>query len=141
MDISVSAYIPEDYITSERTRIDIYKKIAAVEDGGDYEDTLDELSDRFSPPPQSVINLMRISLIRNLARGMGVTEIRQKTHNLVFFFEQLPPDAVNSLSEIYRGELLFTSGEKPYITLRSRDGAAVIDRMEEFLKDLKSVLS
>ena len=141
VDVSISAYIPENYITSERTRIDIYKKIAAVEDEGDFEDTLDELSDRFSPPPESVINLMRISLIRNLARGLGVTEVRQKTHNLVFFFEQLSPDAVNSLSEIYKGEMLFTAGEKPYITLRPRDGVPVIDRMEQFLKNLKSFIS
>lgn len=139
VDISISAYIPENYITSERTRIDIYKKIAAVENESDFEDTLDELCDRFSPPPESVINLMRISLIRNLARGLCISDIKQKTRNLVFFFVDISPETVNALSVLYGGDMMFTAGEKPYITLRPREGFPVIDRMEEFLKNLKKV--
>lgn len=139
VDISVSAYIPENYITSERTRIDIYKKIAAIESERDFEDTADELSDRFSPPPESVVNLMRISLIRNLARNLSITDIKQKTYNLVFFFTDISQETVSGLYGIYGPKIMFTAGEKPYVTLRPEENMPVIDRMENFLKNLKKI--
>ena len=141
VDVSINAYIPESYITSERTRIDIYKKIAAIDDNDSFNDTLDELSDRFSKPPQSVVNLMRISLVRNMARGLGVTDIKQKAHNLVFFFEQLDSQTVYSLHCIYGNKLMYTTGQKPYITLKTDDNTTVIETMEKFLAELKKASS
>ena len=139
VDIAISAYIPENYITSERTRIDIYKKIAAISDKSDFDYVMDELRDRFSAPPDCVISLMRISLIRNLARTHGITDIKQKTHNIVFCFSQIDGDTVNALSMEYGGKMLFTAGDKPYITLRNSDGLNVIDCMEGFLDKLSVV--
>ncbi len=137
VDVSINAYIPESYITSERTRIDIYKKIAAIDDNDSFKDTMDELSDRFSPPPESVVNLMRISLVRNMARGLGVTDIKQKSRNLVFFFDNLDSQTVYSLHCIYGKDLMYTPGQRPYITLRTGQQLQVIELMEDFLNNLK----
>ncbi len=139
IDISVSAYIPKEYISSERTRIDMYKKIAAIEDADDFDDMLEELCDRFSPPPECVKNLMRISLIRNMARKLNISDVKQKTHNLVFFFTDISPQTVENLSAIYGPLMLFTAGDKPYITLKEEVDTPLIERMERFLNNLKSV--
>ena len=132
-------YIPENYITSERTRIDMYKRIAAIRDSKDYDDVADELKDRFSSPPDSVINLMRISLVRNMARKLGISDIRQKGSNLVFYFTQLEPDTLSSLHDKYKSMLMYTTGEKPYITLRTSDAIPRLDSMERFLNTLKKI--
>ena len=136
VDVSISAYIPESYITSERTRIDVYKKIAAIENERDFDDLGDELEDRFGKPPVSVQNLMRISLVRNMARNLGVTDIRQKSRNVVFFFSAVPDGAVEKLVKRYGADVMYTPSDKPHVTLRMSEGVPVIDRMEEFLKAL-----
>ncbi len=135
VDISVSAYIPKTYIASERTRIDIYKRIAAIKDRDGFNDCYDELCDRFKKPPECVINLMRISLIRNMARKMHISDIKQRTDNIVFYFSALTPDCVEHVHARFGKNMMFTPGERPYITLRP-DGKLPIDRMEEFLEIL-----
>ncbi|MBQ8606287.1 MAG: transcription-repair coupling factor [Clostridia bacterium] len=139
VDISINAFIPENYISSERTRIDMYKRIAAITSKADFDDALEELTDRFTSPPESVVNLMRISLIRNMARGLGITDIKQKGANLVFFFKEISVQRVKELISAYRGYLLYTTGDKPYLTLLSKDETPKIDRLEEFLTKLKSL--
>ncbi len=136
IDISVSAFIPKTYITSERTRIDVYKKIAAIKNHDGFLDTLDELTDRFKAPPESVINLMRISLIRNMARSLNIFDIKQRADNIVFFFNSVDENLLIRLQAIYGSGMMFTPGEKPYVTIRP-NGKTVIERMEEFLQNLQ----
>lgn len=139
IDISISAYIPETYITSERTRIDVYKRIAAINSEERFLDVLEELRDRFSSPPLVVKNLMRISLIRNMARSLGISDIKQRADNLVFFLNYLPEDdMVNALVSQCKPNLLYTPGDKPYFTLKPDGTPSVTDRMESFLKTLKN---
>jgi len=135
VDITVSAYIPKTYITSERQRIDVYKKIAAISDENSFADVRDELCDRFKEPPEYVINLMRISLIRNMARRLGVSDIKQRVDNIVFFFNRLSDNTLEALMRKYGAGIMYTPAEKPYVTLRP-DGKPPIDRMEEFLKTI-----
>ncbi len=138
IDILISAYIPKTYITSERTRIDIYKKIAAIKNTEGFEDVQDELCDRFKKPPECVINLMRISLIRNMARDLHISDIKQRGDNLVFFFNKLEVQTIETLSRFYGPNMMFTPADKPYITLRP-NGKQVIERMQEFLKRLSEI--
>lgn len=139
VDVSVNAFLPEDYIASERTRIDMYKRIAAICSKEDYNDVSEELTDRFSAPPESVVNLMRISLVRNMARDMHISDIKQKGTNLVFFFTELDQYTLSELGSVYKNQMLFTTGDKPYITLRSNDVIPKLDRMERFLDILKKI--
>ena len=47
VDIPISAYIPDSYIRNEEDRMEIYKRIAAVETEEESMDMIDELIDRF----------------------------------------------------------------------------------------------
>ncbi len=132
VDITVSAYIPKTYIPSERTRIDIYKRIAAISSKESFDDCFDELCDRFKKPPECTLNLMRISLIRNMARSLHICDIKQRTDNIVFYFNALEPTDVERVHAHYGANMMFSPGERPYITIRP-NGKAPIERMEDFL--------
>ena len=136
IDISISAYIPESYITSERLRIDIYKKIAAIENEDDYADVIDELTDRFSPPPKPVKNLMKISLIRNLARGLSIYDIKQKAYNIVFYLSNTDEAVSKLLLQKYKSQLLYSYSDKPYYTLRLNEKESVCEQMLNFLQSM-----
>lgn len=64
VDIRIGAHIPEDYIESLAQRIDIYKKIASIENEADALDITDELIDRFGDPPEAVKGLIDVSLLQ-----------------------------------------------------------------------------
>lgn len=118
VDIHIDAHIPENYIESLSQRIDIYKKIAAVETEDDKLDMIDELIDRYGDPPKSVTGLIDASLLRNTAASLGITEIQQRKDSLFFYTEHPSPEQIDALSGSFKGRVLFNSLSKPYISIR-----------------------
>ena len=84
VDIQIDAHIPENYISSLNQRIDIYRKIMFITKDEDKLDLIDELIDRYGDPPKSVLGLIEISLLRNKAAHLGITEISQKNAKMYF---------------------------------------------------------
>ena len=75
IDLDVDAFIPESYIVNEYQKLDIYKRIAAIESRDEAEDMRGELMDRFGQIPKSVENLLRVSLIRMYAHDLYLSLI------------------------------------------------------------------
>jgi len=134
-DIAISAHIPEDYIESSEVRIDIYKKIAAMENNEDYSDLIDELTDRFGDVPQPVINLCEIALLRNMASVLDIAEITEKAGRAVIAADNMSFEDVAKLAEIFKGRLLYNAGEKPYITLLPKKNENMVDVIRRFLEE------
>ena len=70
VDMEVDAYIPATYIRSEYQKLDIYKRIAALETREELSDMKDELMDRYGSVPSSASNLLMIALIKMKAHKM-----------------------------------------------------------------------
>lgn len=87
IDLPVSAYIPENYIPIHQLRLEMYKKIAAIENEEEFSDVYDEISDRFGEVPQAVYDLMTVSLIKSYASRFKVVELIGNTQGLVFSFD------------------------------------------------------
>ena len=84
IDIDIDAYIPQSYIADEAQKLDIYKRIAGIENEEERDEMLEELIDRFGEPPKSVQNLLLISLIRIEAHRAYVTNIVQRHDRIIF---------------------------------------------------------
>ena len=61
VDLNVDAYIPESYIQNEYQKLDIYKRIAAIENEEEMDDMTEELIDRFGDIPKKVQQLLHIA--------------------------------------------------------------------------------
>ncbi|EFI41468.1 transcription-repair coupling factor [Peptoniphilus sp. oral taxon 386] len=119
IDVKVDSYIPASYIEDENNRIEIYKKIATIESDDDYSDLVDELIDRFSDIPYQVSNLMDISLIRYMAREVGVKSITQKKDEYEFKLSYLPNlELINELSDSFK-KISFNLGSEPGFTVNN----------------------
>lgn len=79
VDLSINANIPERYIPALSHRLEMYRRIADIKSPADRLDVIDELCDRFGEPPQEVMGLMDISLLRNAAAKNGIDEITGDT--------------------------------------------------------------
>ncbi len=93
VDLPISAYIPEGYITAHNQRISVYKRIAAIKSQSDLFDTYDEVEDRYGTVPEQVHNLMEVALIKSMASNCGVAKINGNDREVVFHFDcQHMPD-------------------------------------------------
>lgn len=138
VDIQIDAHIPENYIESLAQRLDMYKKIAAVENEEEKMEMIDELIDRYGDPPKSVEGLINASLLRNTAASLGITEIQQRKENMFFYIEQPSPEQINAISAAYKGRVTFNCLSKPYISVKLDKGQKPEKLMESVLSIMKN---
>ena len=117
VDITVDAYLPEEYIPDAPGRIEAYKRIAAITNREDAGDVLDELIDRYGDPPRSVQGLVDISLVRVTAARAGVEEIVQKGENLILYSNVIGPRQLGALMDAMPHRVLYNAVARPYISL------------------------
>ena len=137
VDVRVGAHIPEDYIDNLAQRIDIYKKIASIQNEDDAMDLIDELIDRFGDPPEAVKGLVDVALVRNTASLMGIREISQRGDAVLLYPEVMDMARAGSLAVKLRGRVLVSAGSKPYITVKMQKGAQPLDTIREALAAMK----
>ena len=131
VDIQIDAHIPEKYISSLNQRIDLYKKIMHVTNDTDKLDLVDELIDRYGEPPKSVMGLIEVSLLRNKAAHLGITEISQKNAQMYFYTEYLTIDQIQALSAAYKGRITFNGSGKSYVSVKIDPKKRPFEMMKE----------
>lgn len=131
IDIQIDAHIPENYIASLNQRLDVYRKIMFVMKDDDKFDLIDELIDRYGEPPKSVLGLIEVSLLRNKAARLGITEISQKNAQMYFYTEYLEVRQIEALSAAYKGKITFNGFGKAYISVKINPKILPFDMMKE----------
>ena len=131
VDIKIDAYIPESYISNQAQRVDCYRKIARIQTDEDSSDVTDELIDRYGDPPKSVIGLIEVARLRNMASSCNIVEISQMKNDLIFYLSKFDMEKIAALSDVYsdrirlepsgRGHIRVTlaKGEKPLDVMRN----------------------
>lgn len=148
IDLNVDAYIPEYYIKNEYQKLDIYKRIAAIESEKELEDMTEELIDRFGDIPKKVQQLLVIASLKSLAHSVYVTAIEQKGEEIRFtMYEKakIDPSGIPKFLDSYKNDLIFRAEEPPYF-LYCRKGRNkksntenVLDTVRRILEDLKKL--
>jgi transcription-repair coupling factor (superfamily II helicase) len=75
VDLNVDAFIPASYIPNEYQKLDIYKRIASIENEDEMDDMMEELIDRYGDVPKKVQQLLLIAHLKALAHGVYVISI------------------------------------------------------------------
>lgn len=78
VDLDINAHISNQYIQTESEKLEIYKKINTISSKEDMADIIDECNDRFGDIPEEVMNVIKISYIKNLANKVGIISIKEK---------------------------------------------------------------
>ena len=142
IELDVDAYIPPEYILNEIQKLDIYKRIAGIENQVECDDIVEELLDRFGNIPTSVYNLLRISLIRVQAHKLYMTEVQGKNEVLKITLKQdakINPGKIPELIEEYQGKLQFNIKGTPFFLYRYKK-CGVVEKDAELLLQLTEEL-
>lgn len=87
--LQIDAYLPDEYISDERHKIEIYKRIRQIDNRVNYEELQDELIDRFGEYPDVVAYLLEIGLAKAYLDKVFVNRVERKNNKLIVQFEKI----------------------------------------------------
>ena len=142
VDLNVDAFIPASYIPNEYQKLDIYKRIASIENEEEMDDMLEELIDRFGDVPKKVQQLLTIALLKALAHSVYVVSVEQKGEVFKFVMYEkakVHVEKIPALLDKFKGNLKFTVDTNPYFTYQKLSKNKK-EKDEDVLELVKNVL-
>ena len=143
MDLNVDAYIPDSYIPNEYQKLDIYKRVAAIENEEEMEDMLEELIDRFGDIPKKVETLLAVASLKAIAHSAYVTAVEQKGERFTFsMYEKakVQPQKIPGLLEQFKGDLDFKADAENPCFLYEKKSRNKKEKNTDVLAVVKNVL-
>ena len=137
VDLNINAYISEKYIKNDVQKMEMYQKISKIENSEELLDITDELTDRYGDIPKETERLLKVVEIKSIAKNLGIEEISENNNRVIFKFYNSTKIDMEKLSDVMKkmkGKLLFSAGEKPYITFSFEENE------DELLKNIKFLL-
>lgn len=141
IDLNVDAYIPDTYIPNEYQKLDIYKRIAAIESEEEMEDMTEELIDRFGDIPKKVEKLLQVAALKAMAHENYVMSVEQKGDTYIFLMYEkakVLPERIPALLKEFRDELSFKADSLSFIYRKK--GRNKRGKNEDILEVVKNVL-
>ncbi len=153
IDISIEvpgdAHLPSDYVTREATRLEAYRRLAAVETRQELDDVRTEWLDRFGPiPPPAeallAVGRLRVECVRSGAREIIVTKgpgFGGPDHIARISPVTLPDSLQVRLQRLYSTKgtgnaAVYKEGIGELQLPLRRKGGPVVDQLVEILSDL-----
>ena len=139
IDLDVTSYIPDTYISDSSQKIEIYQDIALCRNEEDIQNVIDEVIDRFGNMPNELENLIEIARIKSLCKEKFVSKISSKKGFAIFNFENENFEVdVSELLKTYKNKIRFSPGLKPTIALvlNHNEDIKILKEIKEFLKNL-----
>ena len=78
MRLPLNAYIPDEYVRDGFQKIQMYKMVKAIENETDYNELVDEMTDRFGDIPLEADLLLRVARVKAWGRIAGVESIKKQ---------------------------------------------------------------
>ncbi|MBU3180352.1 transcription-repair coupling factor [Clostridium psychrophilum] len=145
VEIEIDAYIPGTYIEDEMQKIEIYKKIAAIDSRVDMLDIQEEIEDRFSDIPTCVASLMDIAYLRCISSQVGIIEIKEEKNEVLLQFDtsqRITKELVKALVTKYNRNIVFKLGKEPAFAykIKNLNKEEVLKNLIEIVNYIKSIV-
>jgi transcription-repair coupling factor (superfamily II helicase) len=99
--IDTPNYLPDDYIPAQEAKLDIYRRLARLDDVRDVEALRTELRDRFGPPPPPADAMLALAQLRISGGVLGVEGILVRGDEARITFRDTAAPRVKGLSAAF----------------------------------------
>ncbi|MET3645123.1 transcription-repair coupling factor (superfamily II helicase) [Streptococcus gallinaceus] len=147
LNLQIDAYLPSDYISDQRQKIEIYKKIKEIDSRVNYQYLQDELIDRFGEYPDVVAYLLEISLLKYFADQMFTETMIRKQNQILVNFEAragqifLTQDYFQALSLVnLKARIAENSGRMQLIfDIRKKKDFEILEELMKFAEKMLEI--
>jgi transcription-repair coupling factor (superfamily II helicase) len=150
VDMDMDAFIPATYIKNEIQKLDIYKRIAGIENEEELMDMQEELLDRYGDLPHAVNNLLNIALIKSYCHSVFIQGLVHKDYEvkLVMYPKaRLNASQIPELVNKHPKSLKFYAQSNPYFIYMlpkfnkgKADTIAILENIKSLLGDFKALI-
>ena len=99
IDLSVTAFIPADYIPDLDQKMSAYRAVATAQNRGELAQIAADWSDRYGSMPPAVLQLLRVMELKQIARKLGFSRIKPENKQHVVLETPMEEPAWNLLKE------------------------------------------
>ena len=78
MELEYTGFIPDSYIPNLQTKMEVYKKIAAIQSKSELDGIYSEIEDRFGKIPDEVYSLLSLAEVRVIAKQLFIKSLKEK---------------------------------------------------------------
>ncbi|MBI5696796.1 MAG: transcription-repair coupling factor [Nitrospirae bacterium] len=139
LDLKVSAYIPDSYVSDTAHRLGIYKRLSGAASEAGLREFEAELADRFGPLPEPAKRLVEVMELKVLARALKVGGIHTTpTEIKITFMDKvdIPPDRLLGYLTSRRGAARYVPRYTLYLKKPSGGWEPVRSEIKNCLKGL-----
>jgi transcription-repair coupling factor (superfamily II helicase) len=112
VDLPIDAHLPHEYVSVERLRLEMYRKIAEAKTPARLDEVEAELRDRYGQPPEQVTNLLAVARLRLSARSLGLADVSLQGRHVRFSPVALPDSKQLRLKRLYPDSVYKAAGEQ-----------------------------
>ena len=134
VDVNFDAYISDSYIRSSAQRMDMYKKIALIENELDFSDIEDELYDRFGNIPSAAYNLLKIALLRSYGISCNIEKIEYRGADVRVVPSKIDLEIWSQITSEYENRVRIVMSSSPYLAVKLKKGDEPLDLLSNMLK-------
>ena len=102
LELEYTGFIPDSYIKSSQTKMEIYKKIASISTKEELERVYSELEDRFGPIPDEVYSLLALAEIRIICRKLNIAVLKERAGKVQVEFAQVSKISVDKVLRLIK---------------------------------------
>ncbi|MBR2823685.1 MAG: transcription-repair coupling factor [Clostridia bacterium] len=145
VDLRVDAFLPSDYVADEKQRMEMYKRIAAIQTEQDRGEVLDEMIDRYGDMPAVVETLLDVSMLRAMCNQLGICQVTRTANGASLRLDEryIPDPALlmQAMVETSAG-LNFSGGSRPALVYRTnaRNDRELLDALLKVIRKLKETV-
>lgn len=142
LELEYTGFIPDSYVSSLQTKMEIYKKVAAVQTKDELASIEYELEDRFGPVPDEVFSLLSLAEVRIIAKKMVISSIKEKAGEIRIEFSTVSDvkiDKVLKLIKDSNGKVHLDPARPNTLILSA--GKIGLKEKSEFIKEKLEALS
>ena len=127
LDIPTDAHLPTDYVEKEESRLEAYRRLAAVTSNSEVDDIRVEWEDRFGPLPAPAEALLMVGRLRAECHRLGVTDLQITSNDARLSPVELKLSHTIRLKRMSKGAIYKEDFEQLVVPLpRNRDAAAFL---------------
>ncbi len=136
LEVSASAYLPDDYMPAESERVNMYKRILSTDVAG-LEKLKEELVDRCGPLPVPAKTLFDAAFLRLMMKERGISEVHEDMEGILIYFRpdrKIPDKAFGVLMAQSRDLFSFIPGPPSGVRVKSQEDESPLDTLGRFIR-------
>ncbi len=136
IELEYSGFIPDSYINIPETKMEVYKKIAAVKTQNDLDSVYAEISDRFGPAPEEVDSLLALSEIKIICNTLSISSLKERKAEVRVEFARVSKISVDKLLRMIKesGGRVILDPKAPNVLIL-KTGKIGLKEKSEFIRE------